>query len=310
VLVTWLGLAALAGETRLAYGTFQNFFKYMGATIFTSGLLSAILYTPIFINYGLKAVVANRFVLPLSLDDFLSILPDRINETWNNWTGFPTGTPAIGIILLVGVILSLLLHRRITNSRVPLQAAVVLWLAFILPLQRPYPWPKLWSWMLPLFLIWGSAGLLGLVKEVKVWGKYSLPMLFSTLIIVAVVVTNAIWTVRSFPAMNATGEIESTTIFIKKQLQQGDIVVVADPDDAPLWYYFQLHQVPERVVTNNQHIPFKRAFVLVNPGYGQTLESVIDQRGPDIGRLEPGSANVVHQAGATVTYIMLAKAGK
>jgi 4-amino-4-deoxy-L-arabinose transferase-like glycosyltransferase len=310
VLITWLMLAALAGETRPAYGTLRLFFKYLAVSATASGLLAAFLYTPIFFTYGLKAVVANRFVLPLSPGDFLSILPGKIAETWNDWTGSPDGMPVLGFIFLAGTILSLLLNRRISSCRAPLQAAAVLWLAVELPIQRPYPWPKLWSWLLPLFLMWGSAGLLGLFKEIKLGGKYGLAMLLSGAAILAVLGASLGGAIRNFPAMNANGEIETTALYLKSQLRQGDIVVVSDPDDAPLWYYFKLHQIPDSFVINIQHVPFQRAFVLVNPDYGQSLASVIDQRGPDIKRLIPASAQVVNQSGSTFTYLVLARVGK
>ncbi len=310
VLLTWLLLAALGGETRPAYGTLGCFFKYLAASTAASGLLAAFLYTPVFITYGVKAVVANRFVLPLSLGDFLSILPGKIAETWNDWTGLPAGMPLLGSIFLVGTILSLLLNRHISSRRAPLQAAAVLWLAVELPIQRPYPWPKLWSWLLPLVLMWGSAGLLGLFKDIKLGGKFSLAMLLSGAAILAVLGASLAWAVHSFPEMNTQGEIEATTLYLKGQLRQSDIVVVSDPDDAPLWYYFKLHQIPDSFVINIQHVPFRRAFVLVNPDYGQSLASVIDQRGPDIKQLDPASAQVVNQSGGTSTYLVLARAGK
>jgi hypothetical protein len=307
VLVTWLLLAALGGETRPAYGSLRSFLKYLATAAAACALLTALLYTPIFLTYGVKAVVANRFVLPLSLGDFLSILPGKIVETWNNWN---TGIPIIGFIFLAGGVFSLLLHRRISIYQAPLQAAAVLWLAVELPVQRPYPWPKLWAWLLPLFLIWGSAGLLGLFKDVKLRGRFNLAMLLSGAAILAVLGASVAGAARSFPAMNAYGEIETTTIYLKGQLRQGDIVVAANPDDAPLWYYFQLHQIPDSFVNDIQTIPFQRAFVLVNPGYGQSLTSVIDQRGPDIKRLDPASARVVNQSGGTFIYQVQARTGK
>ncbi len=279
MLLTWLLLAALAGETRPAYDTLRLFFRYLAASAVASGLLAAFLYTPIFFTYGVKAVVANRFVLPLRLVDFLAILPGKIVETWNDWTGLSAGMHGLGFIFLGGTILSLLLNRRISSRRAPLQAAL-LWLAVELPIQRPYPWPKLWSWLLPLFLMWGSAGLLGLFKEIKLGGKYSLAMLLSGAAILAVLGASLAGAVRSYPEMNAPGEIETTALYLKGQLRPGDIVVVSDPDDAPLWYYFKLHQIPDSFVIDIQHTHFQRAFVLVNPGYGQSLASVIDQQRP------------------------------
>ena len=310
VLLTWLLMAALAGETRLAYGSVRHFLKYLAAAAAASGLLAVLLYSPILFTYGVKALVANRFVLPLSLGDFLSILPAKIAETWNNWTGVSPALHMVGYVILAGTILSLLLNRRISSRRAPLQMAAVLWLAVELPLQRPYPWPKLWSWLLPLFFIWGSAGLLGLIKGIKLRGKYNLDALLCGAAIVAVVGASLAGAVRSLPEMNATGEVEATALFLKGQLRQGDIVVVADPDDAPLWYYFLLHQIPDSYVNNIQHVPFQRAFVLVNPSYGQSLASVLDQRGPDIKRLDPASAQIVNQAGNTITYQLSARNSK
>jgi 4-amino-4-deoxy-L-arabinose transferase-like glycosyltransferase len=310
VLLTWLFLAALNGETRPAYGSLRCFLKYLAVAVACTGLLAALLYTPIFITYGLKAVVANRFVLPLGLSDFLSMLPAKIAETWNNWTGLSTGMHVVGYVILAGVIISLVFNRRISARRAPLQIAAVLWLALELPLQRPYPWPKLWSWLLPLFLIWGSAGLLGLLKGINLGGKYNLATLLCGAAILVVVGASLAGVVRSFPEMNATGEVEATTLYLKSQLRQGDIVVVADPDDAPLWYYFLLHQVPDSFVNNIQHVPFQRVFVLVNPTYGQSLASVIDQRGPYIKRLDPASAQIVNQSGNTATYLVAAKERK
>jgi len=310
VLLTWLVMAALAGETRLAYASVRIFLKYLFVAAAASGLLAVCLYAPILFTYGVKALVANRFVLPLSLGDFLSILPEKIAETWNNWTGVSPVLHIVGFVILAGVLLSLLLNRRISTRRAPLQMAAVLWLAVELPLQRPYPWPKLWSWLLPLFFIWGSAGLSGLIKGIKLRGKYSLDALLCGAAIAAVIGASLAGAVRSFPEMNTTGEVEATTLYLKGQLRQGDIVVVADPDDAPLWYYFLLHHIPDSYANNIQHVPFQRAFVLVNPGYGQSLASVIDQRGPDIKRLDPASARVVNQAGNTITYQVAAKESK
>ncbi len=307
VLLTWLLLAALNGETQPAYGSFRSFFKYLAAAAAGSGLLASLLYTPIFITYGVKAVVANRFVLPLSLSNFLSMLPVKIAETWNNWTGLSPAMQVVGYVILAGVILSLVFNRRICARRAPLQIAAVLWLAVELPLQRPYPWPKLWSWLLPLFLIWGSAGLLGLFKGIRLRGKYNLAALLCAAAAVAVVAASLAGALRSYPEMNAYGEVEATSLYLKSQLRQGDIVVVANPDDAPLWYYFLLHHIPDSFVNNIQHVPFQRAFVLVNPTYGQSLASVLDQRGPDIKRLDPASARVVNQSGNTTTYLVAAK---
>jgi hypothetical protein len=214
-----------------------------------------------------------------------------------------------GFIFLAGFLLSLVFHRRITTQRVPLQLAALAWLAVELPLQRPYPWIKIWSFLFPLFLMWGTAGLLALVKGIrlKALKNTSLAGILTGAVLVVVVsasLTSAMYTYRG---VNAPGEIENTTLFLKSQLQPGDIVVVADPDDAPLWYYFELHQVPPGYVIDIQKEPFQRAFVLVNPAYRQTLKSVINERGPSSKRLDMNSAEEVYRSGNTITYVVSKK---
>jgi hypothetical protein len=306
VLFTWLLLSTLACETRPVYGSALQFIKYLLAAGFATGLLTAILYTPVFLTSGVQSVIANRFVIPLSLGDFIEVLPLKIGETWQTWN---TGVGITGFIFLVGVLLSLVFHRRIATHRLPLQLAALAWLAVELPVQRPYPWIKIWSFLFPLFLMWGSAGLLALLKNIrlKAW-KYASPAGILTGATLVVVVSASLFSaIYHYRTVNAPGEIESTTLFLKSQLQPGDIVVVANPDDAPLWYYFELHQVPDSYVIDIQKKPFQRAFVLVNPAYKQSLKTVINERGPESKRLDMNSAKEVYHSGNTLTFLLFRK---
>jgi len=306
VLFTWLLFSTLAGETRPAYGPALQFIKYLLAAGFATGLLSAILYTPVFLTSGVQSVVANRFVIPLSLGDFLEILPVSIDQTWQTWN---TDVGITGFIFLVGVLLSLIFHRRIASHRLPLQLAALAWLAVELPVQRPYPWLKIWSFLFPLFLIWGAAGLLAPLKNIrfKAWRNMNMTGLLTGAALVLIVSASLFSAIHNYREVNATGEIENTTLFLKSRLAPGDIVVVDTPDDAPLWYYFELHQVPDSYVIDIQKKPFQRAFVLVNPGYKQTLLTVINARGPNPKRVDLQSAREVYRSGNTITYLVSSK---
>ena len=306
MLLTWLLLSSLAGETHPVYGSTFNFLKYLLAAGFTTGLLSAILYTPVFLTSGVQSVIANRFVVSLRLDDFIEILPPHIGLTWQTWN---SELGITGFIFVAGLLLSLVFHRRIATHRVPLQLAALVWLAVELLLQRPYPWIKIWSFLFPLFLMWGTAGLLALVKGIhlKAIKNASLAGIVTGAVLVVVVSASLISATYTYRRVNAPGEIENTTLFLKSQLQPGDIVVVADPDDAPLWYYFEMHQVLPGYVIDIQKKPFQRAFVLVNPAYRQTLKSVINDRGPSSKRLDMNSAKEVYRSGNTIIYMVSKK---
>jgi 4-amino-4-deoxy-L-arabinose transferase-like glycosyltransferase len=306
MLLTWLLLSSLAGETRPVYGSAINFIKYVLAAGVAAAVLAAILYTPVFLTSGAQSVIANRFVVPLRLDDFIEILPQNIGLAWQSWNGELGIT---GFIFLAGFLLSLLFHWRIATHRMPVQLAALVWLAVELPLQRPYPWPKIWAFLFPLFILWGTAGLLALVKAIhlKPWKNVNLAAIATGAVLAVVASASLISAIYTYHVVNAPGEIENTTMFLKNQLQPGDIVVVADPDDAPLWYYFELHQVPPGYVIDIQKEPFQRAFVLVNPAYRQTLKSVINERGPSSKRLDMNSAKEVYRSGNTTVYLVSKK---
>jgi hypothetical protein len=79
-------------------------------------------------------------------------------------------------------------------------------------------------------------------------------------------------------------------------LQESDLIVVAPPDDAPVWYYSELHGIPD-VRFDLRNSAFERALVLVDPVEGQTPASVIAERGPDQAVLDVDSARLLETFG-------------
>jgi len=91
------------------------------------------------------------------------------------------------------------------------------------------------------------------------------------------------------------GSEERTVLFVQSQLHDKDLIIVAPPDDAVVWYYSELHGII------NSHfdtrIAFDRALVLVDPAEGQTPATVIVARGPDQAVLDVESARLLETFG-------------
>ena len=261
------------------YRSKKDFLKYWVAAGLGTAALTMILYTPILIYTGWQKVFENGFVAPLPWRDLLPTLSQRFVETWAEWTN---RVPVfIGILIAVGWTLSLVFHRRLSSTLVPLQLAVLLWGATLILIQRMNAWAKVWLFLLPLLLMWAVVGIIGFLVKIRLIFLLNLPL--AALFIGLGLSARILFTVRLVPELPSIwadqGPEEKAVVFIQRQLQEGDLIIIDSPDDAPVWYYSKLHNIPDsrfnlRIGASGRYL------VLVDPGEGQTPASVIAARGP------------------------------
>jgi hypothetical protein len=277
VLFTWLFLSNLV-EGSGPYSSRMAFFKYWVIAGIGTAILALLFYTPIFIYAGAENFFANGVIAPLSWSAFPATLQSRLVETWYEWQeGFP---PALLLLLGLGFGLGLILHRRISSQKVPLQLAALTWIGILLLVQRPNAWSKIWLFLMPLVFIWSAAGIIGSLKALPL----KLPRRFSLAVVAvgAAMLVVAIQAIRVLPSLPfqwaSKGEAESIVLFLKDNIQDADMILVTSPDDAPVWYYSRLYGIADAHFYNTR--PFNRAFIIVNPAEQQTPESVFLSRGP------------------------------
>ncbi len=305
ILFTWLFLSALIGDVGPAYPTRWRFLGWMFAAGMITILLTTLLYLPVFSVSGLHAVFGNSFVESLSFSDFRQTFPGRMLETWQEWN--QGVSPILTVCLVLGLALSLVFHRRISAVRVPTQLAAVAWLAPVLLIQRPNPWPKIWLALLPVVLIWCSAGWMApwlafrrgrprlgdRLAAVAAWA--------AGLSVAIVVAAGTFYCLTAGPLAAQTGSVEQSVQYLQSHLVTGDVVVVSPPDDAVTWYYWRYYKLPE-IYLQPKNQRFQRAYVLINLPFEQTVEQVIRERGPDIGFVRLETARLVQSFGADDLY--------
>ncbi len=136
--------------------------------LFWAGLgtvaLTLILYAPVLIVSGPAALTDNHWVQPYDYAELAALWPERIGPVWSLWTedpALPLAAP-----LLLGFAASLVCHRRLARHPVNVWLAVLVACGTLLAVQRVAPWTRVWSFLLPLFLISASAGLVFALERV------------------------------------------------------------------------------------------------------------------------------------------------
>ena len=281
MVVAWLALSKLLGDTSPAYG--RSFWKTLAIACLVLVGLTALLYTPVFIRSGIEAVVNNSYVRPdepalspILGGGLLEQAGSRVASTAAQWSA---GVPrAIGILSLIGFFASLALHKRISRQKVPLQVAAVLWIAIAISLQRVAPQARVWMFLLPLYLAWSTAGILGLAGLAIPTGLHKQA---SGLVFLAAVLLPAVMVVATMPRTeemrSAPGAEEGAARYLQAHLSPGDRVAVQSPISMPLQYYFQQNGLPPDPF-NTQATQAQKVWVVVSRRYDQTLESVLKRR--------------------------------
>jgi uncharacterized membrane protein len=278
----WLFLSLLLKDTGQEYG--RSFIVYWIAAGAVAGVLTLLLYTPIFYESGIDALVSSHFVAPIGWTGLWESNLGRFQNTWNSWN---RDLPAAGSLLfLVGVVLSQVFHWRLSKTRLPLALPIILWCSFLIAVQQVAPWPRIWLFLLPVFLTWAAAGLVGLpgqVSALKTAGKSRAAGWAAILgaLVVAGLITYQVLQLQTPNISRETGAYGDTlpaAEFLKSYLQPGDAVIVTLPSNYPLKYYFVLNDISADYFYHRKTgVSFQRAVVVVNQLFGQNLDTVIQQ---------------------------------
>lgn len=295
--LTWMGLTWLARKHNPAYAHW-NLFLNLVVAVLAAATLAILLYLPVFKTSGIQAVFGNQWVTPLSSAEFWPTLRIRAVEIWTEWnTGLPL---AAGIAFAIGFLFSFFTPIRQTHLRPQIG---LIFIPIIFAIQRPNPWAKTWFFLTPLIVIWAVAGWVYLVKWVAktIRPKWNIGPLLTALLLMAIAAGSLQYTLKQSPSIHPTpGPIEQSVQVIAQRLKADQIIVITAPDEAPLWYYLYKYHLPQDTLRRN--IPFKQAYVVVNTQQGQSIESVITERGPDLVFFNRDSAQKIFSAEDIIVY--------
>jgi 4-amino-4-deoxy-L-arabinose transferase-like glycosyltransferase len=270
----WLVMSTTSDKTRQGYGSLGGLIKYLFAAGILTVFFTLLLYLPVvIIGTGLNSLIGNQFVAPLSWTEFLPRLGVQLKNTWINWNY--DLNPAVQILLAAGVLLSIIFHRRISKIKASTQLAFIIWILGVLVVLRRDPLDRIWSFLVPFWVIWACGGMIASLGHLKLqWKRLGLVLVVGSLLITAG------WSYRRvntyFPGWQADpGKIERASKFLSQNLTAGDAVAVIFPNDAIYWYYLGRLGVNDEFMHRIELETHKRVFVVVDTLYEETPALVL-----------------------------------
>jgi hypothetical protein len=274
---TWLLLSKLIHDVSDTYGT--RFYLYLLISSLAIIIITLILYLPIILNSGFQSLISNDVIEALSWSDFIQSIKPRIKNTWLEWNrALPH---AISLIAIIGLIASLFVPKLPKDRRMPLIMAGIIWIGTALLVQRVAPWPRIWLFLLPFFVIWISAGIIGLFELVfrRIPRGDSLMVGLIGFLIAVPLISGLMRNYTQYDQkLHSRGEVELVADYLQDYLQPNDVVVVTSPDTVVLKYYLKRNGLAKEFTELEKGKLFERAIVVVNQAQGQTLEYVLERR--------------------------------
>jgi len=309
IAVIWLFLSGIFKDISSEYGGTKYWLAYLAGLGMFAGLLTLLLYAPIFYANGIRTVFnGNTVVESLPMSEFFGQFSFQLKRLLNEWTvgGLPRWIPTL---LMIGSLFALLIHHRFSSQRVPLQGAALLFLVPVIIIQRPIILARVWLFLLTLTVLWGAAGLLGLPRFLGLQHKH-LEMIQSggTILILLAFLWfgwRFIMPYLQHPELSAYPngkDAELVTRYLKNVLEEGDVVIVSNDDDAPYWYYFDAYHIPEIHIRRIKEHPFQHAYIISHLNPKHEIEWVIEHFGPDLIFFQMDTLKPVKQIRDTIIY--------
>jgi hypothetical protein len=305
--VLWLSVCSLRGpETHRTYG--KTFLLWLGGSCVLAAFLTAILYTPVLLVSGVKALTANQYVAPAD-GRWWTQLPAVLASTWGQWQ---RDVPILLAVILGAGGLVVAVFRP--TSRAALLVWITLaWSAAVVAVQRVVPYERVWLFALPLYLCVASAGLVSLLR------------LCRSPRVVEFGIAGAAAVLLSWQAL-ASRQVESSTetgtlrdaaevaAYLKDRLGAADRVIACCPSDRPLEYYCRQNGVRGRVVASSRwrldepDWNGRRLLAVVNKAHGQTFASLAKRyRLAEVG--DPAAARLLWEGDSAAVYDVPVRGG-
>ena len=280
IIIIWLLLSIIFKDTA---NKKIPLLKNLLIAIINTITLTFLLYIPAIIFRTSESGIVKDAIKSQSFIYFFKTLPNWLSSTWSKWNrDIPI---VLSIILVIGFFVSIIFNKKLKGPKVPIILAVIIWLTPLLILQRPVMYERIWLFLLPLYIILGSAGIIFLIdlifnkiKKYKFTKKYRIIIIPILAVIISLGLGFNTVQSKSVYYSNETGTLqdaEDITLLLKDCLESKDRILLQRPSEWPLPYYFDKYGIsPDYFHVNLEKS--NRAIVIINKSNDQTLETILD----------------------------------
>jgi len=254
------------------------------AELMCLGILTAVgtllVYLPVFVITGYRAIVANPYVVSQSIPQFAVSIVPWLGDVFRFMTrDVPIAAQAT---MIIGIGWALLSNNSPPAKWLRLLVAASLTVLGLVTVQRVTPYPRVILFLLPVAILLGATGWMQILGVAK--GK-------TRTVVGAVLVSLIVWTaahaVSSDSIVNSTegGRCKEAPLVaeaLSRRLSDDDYVLVSSPCSSPLMYYAQLAGVPlERFAPPPENEKaYGRLFAVISER-GQRLPALLRSLGVD-----------------------------
>lgn len=239
-------------------------------------VFTLLLYLPMVMKSGLKQFIYsnnNKHYDPWNI--YLKSLLGMLRATWQQWTiGIPF---LLSIIFIVGIIIATFYFKRISKFKIPIHLISIILFIFILLFKTPIDYSRFFLFLLPVFIIVSSSGILFIISSISRKNNRINRISINIFIVIFILVIS-IFSIsnNSIDLISDTGKLPDApgiTDYLKEKLVEGDVVLSRCPSNLILEYYFKKDEIPSKYI-NNPDILNSRIFFVINKTTDQTIDFV------------------------------------
>ena len=221
VVITWFFITGISKRKK---GLRLGFIKNLFLSLIQTGLITALLYLPVFIVSCFVTVKKVPSFIQRDLLDYIMLFPSHLKQVFLLLNaGLPTH---IIYLLAIGFILCLTYHGKVSKYRLPIVLAAVIWFIPALLTYRVFPYARTYIWFIPIYM---GVSTCGLTYPIMIFlrNKYIKDTVLS---LAGVFVTALIILTVSCPPVG----IKSATATLAPSLAKRTAVARPMPDAAPV----------------------------------------------------------------------------
>lgn len=273
IVICWLFLSAVMKKENTE--RLQRV-KVIFSTLLLTGLITVMLYLPVFIVSGWEAVAANPFVVPQKWITLARLWPNTVLALLCQLN---RDIPAVlQIVLAAALLVSVIFYRKLN---ILLISAVVAPLPFSF-VQRVVPPPRVWIFWAFIFILTVSAGLDYLLSLAKMEKLPYAGHIYAIIVLgLAVILSLQVLRSEAIYYSNETGALRDAPEIVETLaplLQEGDHIIAPAPSKAIIEYYLREKGLTNQYLWDDSD-QWERVFVVVNESYSQNLYEVIRDSG-------------------------------
>ena len=293
----WLFLSGVLMDMGPDYKNRWDFFKLWFLSGIGASILTVILYSPILLSDA-ESLLNNKFVAPLSSSTFLSIIKGRLINTWNLWMdAIPNW---LVYLLVVGLVIGLLFHRKYANHKIPTQVAFVAWVALVILILKRDTEPRMWSIMLAFLLLWCAVGIAVLLQWLTSGASVSLRQSVLAATMMGALLVQNVLVIPAIPGnWSKVTQVERIAAYFSDRLTESDRVVISAAEEPILEYQFDVNGLSSEYFLRDK--AYQHAYIVVLSS-SETLEDVVDHFGPSDPKLDANSIKFSEQFGNYQIY--------